>query len=415
MEKPTVQMNKSTAAALIALVTLHPTVGAEPIKTPTGSALSKCIVKEAEKSGFSGVIAIAQPGGTISHAQGYMAGSGSAAIAPDAQFNLGSAGKMFTAVAVAQLIDAKKVALIDPIGRYISGLTPEASAVTVRQLLTHSGGLGNFFSPDNLPVLQKAKSLSDLKPLVVGDKPAFTPGSRFEYSNSSFLLLGLMIERVAAQSYGDYLKRHVFKPSGMTGSGLVPGARSKRAIGMTTMPEMPPPGADGMPGPIGPYQGGPPPGPPPGPPGALSGLMLPPPGPLRPAAEAALMGNSAGGGYSNAPDMQRFFAAFLAGKLTSTAMRDMLMSPQIVAIPAKGDMPTRSHGLGFGVGSYKGHRWTGHNGGTLGVNVETMTFPDDQSTVIIMANRDPPVATALMRKVQSMLFDGASCNQVPSV
>ena len=93
-------------------------------------------------------------------------------------------------------------------------------------------------------------------------------------------------------------------------------------------------------------------------------------------------------------------------------MRDLLLSPQIVAIPAKDGRPARSYGLGFGVGAYSGHRWTGHNGGTLGVNVETMTFPDDQTTMIIMANRDPPNATALMRQILSLLFDKAACERL---
>lgn len=315
-----------------------------------------------------------------------MGGPGSAKIKPNAQFNLGSASKMFTAVAVAQLVDAGKIDLDDPIGRFVSGLTPEASAVTIRQLLTHSGGLGNFFTPDTLPALQKARSLSDLKPLMAGAKPAFPPGSRFQYSNSGFLALGLMIEQVSGLSYEAYLNDRIFKPSGMTQSTVRPAAADKRALGMTTMPEMPPPGTAGLRGP-----------------------MPPPPGPLGPAAEAALDGNSAGGAYSTAADMQRFFVALMGGKLTSIRLRDALVAPQIEVTPAKGGVPARSFGLGFGVGSFKGHRWTGHNGGTLGVNVELMTFPDDQTTVVVMSNRDPPMANALIRRIQAILFDGAPC------
>jgi CubicO group peptidase (beta-lactamase class C family) len=107
--------------------------------------------------------------------------------------------------------------------------------------------------------------------------------------------------------------------------------------------------------------------------------------------------------------MQRFFAALLAGKLTSAASRDGLLSPQITVIPAKDGMPARSHGLGIGLGTAFGHPWVGHNGGTLGVNVETMAFPDDQTTIIVLANRDPPVAGMVARNVQAMLFDGESC------
>jgi len=404
-----VPSNKSSAVgAFIAIMGLCSVVSAQPREAPTSDALLKCVAAEAAKSDFSGVVSIMRPGGTTVHAQGRMAGPGSTSIFDGAQFNLGSASKMFTAVAVAQLADAKKIDLDDPIGRYVDGLTPEAAAVTIRQLLTHSGGLGDFFSPDNLPSLQKARSLSDLKPLLAGETPAFAPGSRFQYSNSGFLLLGLMIERVSGQPFASYLKRHVFKPAKMTNSGLVPGPRSKLAVGMTTMPELPPLPAGAMRGPDR-APSGPPPGPPPGAAGGPDALRLPPPGPLRPAVEAALIGNSAGGAYSNAADMQRFFAALLAGQLTSAAMRDALIAPQIVAVPAKEGAPARSYGLGFGVGAYEGHRWTGHNGGTLGVNVDTKTFPDDATSVVVMTNRDPPMADAMMRKVQSLLFDGATC------
>ena len=402
------------SAACTATLLLAAAVNAKPVETPANGAVQACIAREAVSTDFSGVVSIARAGKIFSHERGVMAGPGSAAMLPNAQFNLGSAGKMFTAVAVAQLVDAGKIGLADAIGRYVTGLTPEAGAVTIGQLLTHSGGLGNFFTPDNLVLMQKAQNLSDLKPLVVADRPAFAPGSRFQYSNSGFLLLGLMIEQVSGETYDDYLQKHVFAPAGMTASSVTPADPPKRAVGMTTMPEMLMPPMGVM---MGPGSGGPPPGPggpPPGPsvgppPGGPNGPFMPPPGPLRPAAEAALMGNSAGGSYSNAADMQRFFAALLAGKLTSTAMRDLLISPQIEVAPAKDGMPARSHGLGFGVGHYKGHRWTGHNGGTLGVNVEMATFPDDQTTLVIMSNRDPPAAMVLMRKLQAAFFDGATC------
>lgn len=404
-------MARSVSVVLFAALAASTTAGLA--SAPTSEALRACVAGEATNADFSGVVTISTPGGSFSYARGLMAGPDSAAITPAAQFNLGSAGKMFTAVAVAQLVDANKVRLDDPIAAYVDGLSTEAGVVTIRQLLTHSGGLGNFFSPENLARLQAAKSLSDLKPLITDEKPMFPPGSRFQYSNSGFLLLGLMIERVSGETYADYLARRIFAPSGMTASSLAPAPPVQRAIGLTNLPEllMPPPGGGLPPGggpPPGPPQG-PPPGPPPGAPGGPGAMLMPPPGPLRPAAEAALIGNSAGGSYSTGQDMDRFFAAFLAGQLTSPAMRDMLMSQQIEVAPARDGKAAIVHGLGFGVGTHQGHRWTGHNGGTLGVNVEMMTFPDDQTTIVIMANRDPPMAMALMQKVRSFLFGGAAC------
>jgi len=342
-------------------------LGLAAVLTTSGGVsplLESCIATEARKLEFSGAVSVVQPAGTITHASGVVAGPGSSRIDGETRFNIASAGKMFTAVAVAQLVDSKKVRLEDPLGRHVTGLTPDASRVTVRQLLDDSSGLGNFFTPGNLEALQRARSLADLFPLVADARPSFTPGSRYEYSNTGFLLLGLLIERVAGVSYGRYLDEHVFGPAGMVASGLEPGSGVKQAIGMTTFR-----------------------------------------GPLQPSPEAALRATPAGGAFSTTADLQAFFAALLAGRLTSPAMLGELTSPRRVIVPAKGNAPQISQGLGFGLGTFQGHRWLGHNGGTPGVNVEAMAFPDDRTAVVILSNRDPPAATALLRQVRAALFD----------
>jgi CubicO group peptidase (beta-lactamase class C family) len=342
----------------------------------SASPLERCIAARAEKLEFSGVISVVQANRSTTVARGVLDGPGSPEISAGSRFNLGSAGKMFTAVAVAQLVGAGKVGLEDAIGRHVDGLSPQTAAVTVRQLLTHSSGLGNFFAPENLPAIEKARTVSDLLPLVASETPAFPPGSRFRYSSTGFLLLGRLVERVSGQSYGQHLAEHVFGPARMTASGLDPGPSPVQAAGMT----------------------------------ARAGL------PLKPAPEAALHGNPAGGTYSTAADMQRFFAALLGGQLTSTSMLGEMMAPQIVAMPAKGAAPQLDHGLGFGVGTFEGHRWFGHNGGAPGVNVEAAAFPADRITVVVLSNRDPPAATAVFRELRAALFvpGGAGTCAAPS-
>jgi CubicO group peptidase (beta-lactamase class C family) len=241
---------------------------------------------------------------------------------------------------VAQLVAAGKVRLDDAIGGHVDGLKPQTAAVTVRQLLTHTSGLGNFFTPENLPAIEKARTVADLMPLVAADEPAFPPGSRVQYSNTGFLLLGRLVERVSGERYGQYLAGHVFAPAHMTASGLDPGPSNVQAVGMTARM-----------------------------------------GALRPAPEAALHGNPAGGSYSSAADLQKFFAALLGGQLKITEQR-----------------------LGFAAGAFEGHRWFGHNGGAPGANVETAAFPDDGVVVVVLSNRDPPTATALFREVRAALF-----------
>jgi D-alanyl-D-alanine carboxypeptidase len=356
----------ATAAAL----SLALAAQAEASPPLTKSQLKVCLAHEGERLGFSGVIEVVSPKGAMTYVRGLVGEAGSPPIAANTRFNLGSAGKMFTAVAVGQLIDAGKVRLDDPIGRHVAGLSAPTAAVTVRQLLNHSSGLGNFFTPDNLSAVEKARTASDLLPLVAAETPAFTPGARFQYSNSGFLLLGVMIERVSGQSYDAYLRAHVFGPAGMDSSGMEPVASPARALGLTAL------GAGG--------EGS---------------------SPLRPARESAIFGGPAGGGYSTAPDLQRFFAALSEGRLTLPRTFAALTSTQVeIGPPPKAATATMTYGFGFGVGTYEGHPWYGHNGGTLGVSMETNLFAKDQTLVVVLANRDPPIATQLMRQIRAILF-----------
>jgi hypothetical protein len=90
-------------------------------------------------------------------------------------------------------------------------------------------------------------------------------------------------------------------------------------------------------------------------------------------------------------------------------MVEKMISPQIVAAPAKGAVPELDYGLGFSVGVLEGRRWFGHNGGAPGINVETAAWPDDRRALIVLSNRDPPAATTVFRALRQMLFDGGVC------
>jgi D-alanyl-D-alanine carboxypeptidase len=171
--------------------------------------LAACMAARADAADLSGVALVVRKGVSTVFTRGKVAAPDSAAITADTRFNMGSMTKMFTAVAVAQLIDAGKVALDDSVGKHVDGLMPATSAVTVRQLLTHSGGLGSIFRPDTETILANARTTRDFKPIVASETPAFTPGERFQYSNSGFVLLGLLVEAASGQDYAAYLAAHI--------------------------------------------------------------------------------------------------------------------------------------------------------------------------------------------------------------
>lgn len=375
-------------------------------RADTGSdALIACALADASAMEFSGVVAVSRRGTVSTLARGATAETGSAPITAATRFNLGSASKMFTAVAVAQLVESGRLSWVDPIGKHLDGLPPELAAVTVRQLLTHSGGLGNFFTPDALPALQRVTKTSELRALIAGDEPRFTPGSRFEYSNNGFVLLGLLVERLSGSDYEAYLAKHVFAPAGMSSTGALRPV-AELAVGMTEGGPMlrgGPPGG-------GPIRRGPPPGAPGGA-GPEESRRPPPPGgrapERRPAPEAALAATPAGGMFSTVEDMTRFFVALKAGSLVTAPTRDALTAQQIESAPARGELPALYHGLGFGVGRFEGHRWFGHNGGAPGINAEAIMFPDDDLIVVVLANRDPPAATEVFRALRKRLLGPA--------
>src|SRR5262249_53548193 len=105
-----------------------------------------------------------------------------------------------------------------PMGKYVTDYPNQdiATKVTIHQLLTHTGGTGDFFGPEYTAHRLEVKTLNDYIGLFGKRAPAFEPGSRWAYSNYGMILLGVVIERITGQSYYDYVTDHVYKPAGMT-------------------------------------------------------------------------------------------------------------------------------------------------------------------------------------------------------
>jgi len=143
---------------------------------------------------------------------------------PSTQFRIGSMNKMFTAVSILQLVQAGKIQLTDPFGKYLTDYaTKDASSkVTIHQLLTHTGGTGDIFGPEFDAHRLELRTLQDYVKLYEKRGLQFEPGTRWEYSNYGFLLLGAVIEKVSGQTYYDYVREHVFKPAGMNSTDSLP-------------------------------------------------------------------------------------------------------------------------------------------------------------------------------------------------
>jgi hypothetical protein len=155
----------------------------------------------------------------------------------DTKFNLGSLNKVFTKLAIAQLVEQGKVKLDDPIERYLPDYPKSvASRVTVRQLLDHRGGIGDVFGDayDRID-RSKLRRVSDWIPLFRDVPLAFEPGTQERYSNGGYVLLGAIVERVSGEDYFDYVRRHIYRPLGMNDTDHFPadGRTANLAAGYT--------------------------------------------------------------------------------------------------------------------------------------------------------------------------------------
>jgi D-alanyl-D-alanine carboxypeptidase len=278
------------------------------------------------------------------------------------RFRIGSMNKMFTAVATLQLAQAGKLELNDPIGKYLTDYPNKdvASKVTIHQLLTHTGGTGDIFGPEFEAHRLELRSLQDYVKLYGQRELKFEPGSRWEYSNYGFVLLGAVIEKVSGQSYYDYVREHVYVPAGMTSTGSDPESQAlpDRSIGYTKMD---------------------------------AGSQLKPNTDTLP-----YRGTSAGGGYSTVEDLARFATAIEQNKLLNAHYTELLTT-------GKAGTPDNSYAYGFGDRKINGTRCFGHGGGAPGMNGDLEICPASGYVVAVLANMDPPAASRISEFITNRL------------
>lgn len=140
------------------------------------------------------------------------------------KFNIASITKMFTAVAALQLYEQGKIDLKEPVGKYLPDYPNKIvrNSVTVHQLLTHTSGLNNFYVT-NLDNIKNSdyQEISDFVPLFVKDTLLSKPGTKYDYSGTGFVVLGLIIEKVSGENYYDYIRKNILEPSNMTATSEI--------------------------------------------------------------------------------------------------------------------------------------------------------------------------------------------------
>ena len=326
------------------------------------------ISKLIESDSFSGAILIAKDGKTLyERAAGVADRTWDVPNRIDTRFNTASIGKMFTAVAVAQLVEQGKLTYDDTVGEILPDYPQKdvAAKVTVAHLLSHTSGLPSGGSSATDLFGKRYRAVKDYLPSFANDAPAFEPGSKFLYSNCGYYLLGAIIEKASGQPYQDYVREHVFKPAGMTNTDN---------YDLDTEP-----------------------------PNLATGYMDSPQGVPRRSNifRLPIRGLPVGLGYSTVGDMVKFDGALRSHALLSKPSLDALWT---------GRIPTErggQYGYGCHVREYNGARIIWHGGGWVGITNQFEMYPDLGYTVVIFCNIDNN-PTAIAMKLREWLTQGTA-------
>jgi CubicO group peptidase (beta-lactamase class C family) len=266
---------------------------------------------------------------------------------PETKFNLGSMNKMFTAVAVMQLVEAGKVSLEDTLGKFLKPGAMGAdvlSKVRIKHLLTHTAGLGSYFNEEwDRTSRARFRSVDDWMALVKNETLAFEPGTRWAYSNTGMLVLGKVIEVASGMDYFDYVRERIAKPAGMINTDAYELDRVNRNLAVGYEAEQGPNGVEWR-----------------------NNVFM-----------HVIRGGPAGGGYSTVDDLTRFAEALKAGKLVSAASYKLLTTP-------KPELASPAYGFGFAIGPEG--RTVGHAGGFPGINSQLDIYPGEEYTLVVMSN-----------------------------
>jgi D-alanyl-D-alanine carboxypeptidase len=282
---------------------------------------------------------------------------------PQMRYSIGSISKQFTAAAILLLQEQGKLSLDDRVAKYIPNLT-RANEVTIRQLLSHTSGYQDYWPQDYvMPMMLQPVTSQKILDLWARKPLDFEPGTKWQYSNTNYVIAGVIIEKVARMPLLQFLQERVFTPLGMTSVSDTDQAK----LGDTD------------------------------PTGYLRYAL----GPLRPAPKE-------GRGWLFAAGELAMPAADLA-KWDISIIDQKLMKPSSyrefgTEVLLKNGLGTH-YGLGVDVNSQAGHRALSHGGEVSGFTAQNIVFPDDRAAVVVLTNQDAASASgAIASAIAPLLF-----------
>jgi len=303
------------------------------------------IIQAYVPSKFMGTVLVAQDGKVLlDKAYGFANLEWQVPNTPTTKFRLGSITKQFTAASILLLEERGKLKIEDPVKKYMPDAPAAWDKITIFHVLTHTSGIPSLTSFPDFES-HEAQAMTPEKLVEwFRDKPLeFEPGTKWNYSNSGYILLGYLIEKISGQSYSDFVQQNIFTPLGMKDSGYDSNSSiiAHRAAGYT-------------PGKSGPVNAG------------FVHMSIP---------------FSAGALYSTTEDLLRWEQGLFGGKVLSAASLAKMTTPF-----------KQDYAFGLGVSTNNGHKMIAHDGGIQGFNTSLAYFPDDKLVVAVLANLNGPFA-----------------------
>jgi CubicO group peptidase (beta-lactamase class C family) len=318
---------------------------------------------------FTGSVLVAR-GGQVLLSRGYGMANYELDVpnTPQTKFRLGSVTKQFTSMAIMQLETQGRLKVTDTVKTFFPDY-PKGDKITIRHLLTHTSGVPNF---TDLPEYLKAMTLPTT-PLETVAKfknlPLdFAPGEKWNYSNSGYILLGAIIEKVTGGSYEKFVRENIFRPLGMNDSGYDHAEEiiKNRASGY----EYPDDKLANC---------------------KYVDMSIP---------------YAAGSLYSTVEDLYKWDRALYTEKLLPKAALEQMFRPfEFKGVLSAEPAPTKaSYAYGWMINSYAGHKEIHHSGGVNGFTTDILRFPDDDACVIVLNNSMTAYTGVVSRSMADYLF-----------
>jgi len=344
---------KRSSALMVTVLLLVSTSRAQDL----GKSLDEYLQAAAGQQRFSGTVLIARDGSLLLD-KGYGKANLELDVAntPKIKFRLGSITKQFTATAILLLQEKGQLTVDDAVCKYISSCPAAWSDIKIHHLLTHTSGIYNFTKSPDYTKSMMLRATPESIVARVKDLPLdFKPGEKFSYSNSGYILLGMIIEKVSGRTYAQYLDENIFKPLKMADTGY---DSTSRII---------PDRAEGY--------------------SKSEGKL----------ANAEYLDMSipfaAGALYSTVGDLYIWAEALNSDRILSKKSKEQMFTPF-----------KQNYAYGWGVDSLFNHKRTAHGGGINGFATFIERFPDDHLTIIVLSNFDFAEAGKIARDLAAMAF-----------